>query len=294
MNLPREYISYSQIRLYQTCPKKYYYSYIENISTQINDKVFLGVVFHSVIEHYFKEKILGNDTNIETLAEIFTQKFDTLRKEQPVKWDCSVEETRKRGIAFVRYFVRNVAVNISPLMAEKELWVELPDSGIKLKGVLDLVETDLSITDFKTSTAKWSKSRIKSSYLQVVIYRYLFEQNFGKIIPQLKLRVLFGKNSTHIKHQELIVKPQDVDFNYSQMFEIINHVIESIQKGLFEKRDNFTCNFCEYKELCKNSAPVGIICPDVHHTPETGDSDIPIEERQSMDPADTSSMSKTA
>jgi len=49
MNLPKKYISYSQIRLYQSCPKKYYYTYIEKIPVPISDKVLLGIVFHSTI-----------------------------------------------------------------------------------------------------------------------------------------------------------------------------------------------------------------------------------------------------
>ena len=57
MNLPKEYISYSQIRLYQSCPKKYYYTYIEEKETPINDKIYLGIIFHSVVECYLREKI---------------------------------------------------------------------------------------------------------------------------------------------------------------------------------------------------------------------------------------------
>ncbi|MCP4221227.1 MAG: PD-(D/E)XK nuclease family protein, partial [bacterium] len=59
MDLPRGYISYSQIRTYQTCPKMYYYSYVERIKTPVNDKILLGIVFHAVVEYCLKEKING-------------------------------------------------------------------------------------------------------------------------------------------------------------------------------------------------------------------------------------------
>ncbi len=89
MELPRAYISYSQIRLYQTCPKKYYYSYIEAIKTPINDKIFLGIVFHAVVEHYLKEQISGNKLEKDALLEYYDKQFDEELKEL-----CLLEKSR--------------------------------------------------------------------------------------------------------------------------------------------------------------------------------------------------------
>jgi len=47
MDLPRGYISYSQINTYQNCPQKYFYSYIEEKDIPLNEKILLGIVFHS-------------------------------------------------------------------------------------------------------------------------------------------------------------------------------------------------------------------------------------------------------
>ena len=251
MELPREYISYSQIRLYQSCPRKYYYTYIENLALPINEKVFLGVVFHSVIEKYFSEKIKGTILPIENLTELFRKEFDFKSEKQEIRWEIPKDDTRKRGVAFVNYFLRQVAPVIDPLMVEKELWADLPDMDVKLKGVLDLVETDFSITDFKTTTAKWSKARIRASYLQVIIYRYLFEKNFGDVIKRLKFKIIYSKNASSIKHQEILIDPRDVDFDYNRMLEIIRFVVDNIKQGVFEKNENFSCGFCEYKDICK-------------------------------------------
>jgi len=251
MDLPREYISYSQIRLYQDCPKKYHFNYIENISLPVNEKVFLGVVFHSAIEHFFNEKTRGNILDVETFTDFFKKKFEELQGSIKVSWENSVSENRSRGVAFARYFARVIAPTIEPLMVEKELWAEIPGIDTRLRGVLDLVETDFSITDFKTTTAKWSKSRIQHSYLQVIMYRYLFEKSFGDVISSLKFKVIYAKSSNNIKHQELSIKPGDVDFDYSRMFEIIRFVIDNIKEGVFYKNEGYACNFCDYKSICK-------------------------------------------
>jgi CRISPR/Cas system-associated exonuclease Cas4 (RecB family) len=254
MDLPRGYISYSQIRLYQTCPQKYYYTYIKKVPVPVNDKVFLGVVFHSTIEYYFNEKIKGVDIPQESLVERFLETFAHKREQQEVAWEGPPEETLKRGKAFVKYFLRQVAPPIKPLMVEKELISDLPGTDVPLKGIIDLVETDFSITDFKTTTTRWAKAKIKGSYLQVVIYRYLFEKTYGDVISSLKFKIIYSKNPSNIKHQEITIKPKDLDSDYSKMFDVIKYVVENIRQGVFYKNENFVCNFCEYKDQCQKNS----------------------------------------
>lgn len=251
MALPREYISYSQIRLYQACPKKYYYTYVENISTPVNDKIFLGIVFHAVVEHYFKEKIEREEPSKHKLMAVFSEIFEKKQKQLEILWDHSEKETARRGKAFLEYFLREVSPDIKPMMVEKELIARVPGVDVPLKGVIDLIETDFSITDFKTTTAKWSKKRIKSAYLQVVIYRFLFEKNFGDVIKQLKFRILYSKSASMIRHQEVAIKARDLDPEYKQMFDIVKYVVENIQNGVFYKNENFSCGFCEHRGLCR-------------------------------------------
>ena len=252
MDLPKEYISYSQIRLYQTCPKKYYYTYIEEVKAPVNDKVFLGIVFHSIVEHYLKEKISNKAPAKEELVNFFEERFQEGQKRQEISWGAPEAEARKRGAAFVRHFLREMAPDIDPLMVEKELIVDLPDLDVKLKGVIDLVETDFSITDFKTTTAKWSKKRLKDSYLQMQIYKFLFEKSFGNVISYLRFRIIYAKQASNIKDQKLSVKASDLDT--SKMFDIIRYVVENIREGVFYKNENYTCGYCEFKDLCRGAA----------------------------------------
>lgn len=252
MNLPKEYISYSQIRLYQTCPKKFRFTYIDEIEKPVNDKVFLGTIFHSIVEYYLKEKISSREPGKEDLLVRFEEQFQKSQKEQTIMWDIPETETRKRGLAFIRHFLREIAPEINPLMVEKELVVELPELEVKLKGIIDLVETDFSITDFKTTTAKWSKNRIKESYLQMQIYRYIFEKSFGDVITHLRFRIIYSKGISGIKDQKISVKASDLDS--TKMLDIINYVVTNIRNGVFYKNENYTCSYCEFKDLCRKES----------------------------------------
>lgn len=251
MSLPRAYISYNQIRLYQNCPRQYYFSYIKEIKTPINDKVLLGIIFHATADYFLKKKISGSEISNEEILEYFSTKFRKTISDTDIKWDNSREDTKNRGFSFVKYFLKEIAPEINPIMTEKELEAEIPGSGIKLKGIIDLVEDDFSLTDFKTTTSKWSKERATKSFLQMHIYKYLFEKNLGDVISELKFSIIYSKNSTNIKHQKFSINAKDIDMN--KMFEIINFIIENINKGYFYKNESFICNFCDYKDICSKT-----------------------------------------
>ncbi len=248
MNLPKDYISYNQIRQYQTCPKKYHYSYIENLRLPINEKVYLGSVIHSVIEFVLKQKISGKLSDDKEIFEYYNQQFDNLQQANEICWDSSPAKNRDRGLSFIKYFLHEMADNIDPLMVEEELEVEIPELKIRLKGIIDLVEKNFSLTDFKTTTSRWSKDRAKSAFLQMVIYKHLFEKTYDNIGSELKLVVVYSKNKSGVRHQQFAIKSADADME--KMFDIIKFVSENISKGVFYKNQSYACNFCDFKAIC--------------------------------------------
>ncbi len=252
MPLPRGYISHSQIRTYKECPKKYYFAYIEGIQPPINEKVFLGEMFHAAIEEYFGRKISGSPPNEEEAADVFSSAFDSACLEREIHWQTPRRETRERGLAFLQYFMRHIAPAIQPLMVEKELSAEIPEIGVILKGVIDLVEEDFSITDFKTTTSRWSSSRANNSP-QMIIYKYLFDRSFGSVQASLKYEVLYAKNAGHIRHQTFVIVP--AADAVEKLLQLIGHVVENINGGVFYAIANPYCRYCEFHGLCRGKKP---------------------------------------
>jgi hypothetical protein len=87
--------------------------------------------------------------------------------------------------------------------------------------------------------------------MQMVIYKYLFEKSFGNVISQLKFRILYSKNASHIKNQ--LVTRNAADFDVEKMFNVINYVVENISGGVFYKNESFYCGFCEHLDICQKS-----------------------------------------
>ncbi len=249
MELPREYISYNQIRLYQDCPRRFYYHYIKEIKVPINEKTYVGVIFHKTIEEYFKRKIEGKVLSNENVKDLFSVFFDNEIRNSEVIWLTSIEKNKKRGFAFVNFFMKNIASNVSPLMVEKEISIYSPELDVKIMGIIDLIEKDFSITDFKTTTSKWSKSRVDKSYLQMMIYSYIIEKDLGFSPKELKFEILYSGKSNNIKHQRTVVVPTIVDEN--KMLSILKYIVNGIKSGNFYKNPSYLCNICEYRDICR-------------------------------------------
>jgi hypothetical protein len=152
----------------------------------------------------------------------------------------------------VSYFLEHLAPAMRPLMVEKELSAEVPGCGVVLKGVIDLVETDFSITDFKTSSSRWSPGRARNS-LQMTIYKYLFDQNFGHVHAALKYEILYARKPAAVRHQSLPVCPGPEEIRC--MLELAGHVAENIAANVFYPNRGHFCAHCPFAGPCRETQP---------------------------------------
>ncbi len=251
MTLPREYISHNQLRLFRDCPQRYAYAYIDRIPTRLSDKLFLGIVFHSLADEILRRRISAPEMTLEESCDLFADRFRDFQKDKDIHWLEPMGKVRDRGRAFVRHFAQQVAPTLRPIMTEKELTTSIP-GGPVLKGVVDLVEDDFSISDFKTTTARWPASRARNP-LQMLIYRYLFRQTFGTQAPFMRYLILYGKTDHHVRHQVLDVIAGSEGETW--MLEVIGHVCAQIERGHFPRQPGFGCRFCEYAIRCPRQSP---------------------------------------
>lgn len=251
MPLPREYLSHNQVKLYIDCPQKYFFAYVEEIPPIISEKVYLGVAVHATLEHYFNARIAGRTLSLDIVLDVFRDTFTNLQHEKQIRWNTPAAPTRERGIAILRHFLLHLGPQMKPLMTEKELVVDVPGSDFQLKGVIDLVEEDFTLTDFKTASAKWSPKKAKKS-LQMYIYHFLFERAFGAPPSGLKFEVFHARNAKTVHHQTLPIVPEATDIE--AMLTIVRHVAENIRNGVFYRREHHLCPYCEYRDLCREKS----------------------------------------
>lgn len=250
MPLPREYLSYNQIRIYIECPKKYSFLYIDEKTPPLNDRVLVGLSFHAAVEFFFRRRINGDEASLIELEEEFFRHFISLQENRVLEWKIPRTQVESRGKAFIRCFHDEIAPGMKPLICEREFSAVLPGSGIMLKGIIDLVEEDFTIIDFKTSGRKWSQNKAQRS-LQMVIYKYLLEQVYGPVFHRIRYEILFGKTSSNVRRQSIIMTPGDEE--EKRMIEIVTHIADLIQRGVFTANINYQCKWCDFKKNCINA-----------------------------------------
>jgi hypothetical protein len=225
---------------------------VQEVPFRRNEKIVLGEVFHATLQEHFTRQINGcRPADAETVA-FFSDAFDRLAAREDIDWQVPRCETRARGVAMVKYFLDHLAPDMRPLMVEKELSAELPGSGVVLKGVIDLVETDFSITDFKTTTSRWSPGRARNS-LQMTIYKYLFDHHFGHVHAALKYEVLYARKPESVRHQSLPVSPGPEEIR--RLLELVGHVAENIAAAVFHPNRGPFCAHCPFVGPCRENQP---------------------------------------
>lgn len=252
MPLPREYLSYNQIRIYIECPKKYSFLYIDEKIPPLNDRVLVGLSFHAAVEFFFTGRMSGAAPALAELEEEFSRHFNSLQENRELLWKSPRSQAESRGRAFIRCFHDEIAPYMKPLMCESEYSARLPESDITLKGIIDLVEEDFTIVDFKTAVRKWSQNKAQRS-LQMVIYKYLLEQVHGPVFNRIRYEILFGKTASNVRRQSIVMTPGEEE--EKKMIEIVTHIADLILRGTFPANVNHQCRWCDFKKICIDATP---------------------------------------
>ena len=73
----RDYVSWSQINAYRSCPLRYYYRYIEQLPEQtVSSALVFGSAIHGAIEFWFRERFAGNpDPDLDMLLDAYQMEW---------------------------------------------------------------------------------------------------------------------------------------------------------------------------------------------------------------------------
>ncbi len=248
-----EHLSASQINLYIQCSLKYRYQYVDQIPKPFKPSgLAFGSVMHSAIEWFHKERLKKKEVSLERLLKIFetdwfSQKVDTKIQFKDGEDEMKLLLTGKEMLGI--YFH-------SPLNEIKGAEVPFhvpfinPSTGeemdIQLEGIIDLIEADDVVVEFKTSSRSMDPGSL-NDYLQLTTYSYAYNVLFGKEPQMLKI-VNFVKARTP---KMVILETSREKRDYERLFYIAKEVLRGINSGFFFPRPSFICKECEYYDLCK-------------------------------------------
>ena len=251
----RDYISFSAIRTYQQCPLRYFFRYVAGIPEEtISASLVFGSATHRAIEHHFRKLLETNSpANQEELLEAY--RLEWLQQSLPVRFSkdeqaASFDDLAKRMLA--AFSASDLSRPAGKIVAvEESLRGEIIPGLPDLLGKVDLiVETpsELQITDWKTSRAKYSTDQVEESGAQLLLYGELAKD----FAPGKQLRLQFG----------VLTKTKEVSFDVHSVpvekaeLDRTKRVVERVWRAIqaehfFPAPSQMNCPGCPYREPCR-------------------------------------------
>jgi putative RecB family exonuclease len=252
----RDYVSWSAVSTFRTCPLKYKFRYIDGLPEEsVSAALVFGTGIHTAIEQHFQAILAGEEQpGLEKL--MFAYRSAWLLHE-PDSVQFGAKETRETlndlASRMLKAFLASNQACVSGrvLGVEEEIRGTLVDGVPDLYGRVDLLTEDadmLTITDIKTSRSRWSPEQVEDSGEQLLLYSKLASE----IAPGKKIAtrflVLTKTKDPVIEEHIREIEPTRVRRTIAG----VERVWRAIESGVFYPAPSvMACSGCGYREACK-------------------------------------------
>jgi putative RecB family exonuclease len=251
----RDYLSFSAISTYRSCPLRYYFRYVAGLPEEtVSSSLVFGAAIHRAIEHHFRELLAGNPP--VTLADLMAH----YRAEWETRATTVIGYGAEQRSALNHLATRMLdAFSKHPLALppgqilaiEEEARGKLVPGTPDLLGRIDLIwETaeELVISDWKTSRSRWSEDQVLDAAEQLLLYSELVKDFApGKQI-RIEFVVLTKTKDISIERHWFAVMPAQVE----RTKRIISRVWQAIAAGHFYPAPSpMNCGGCPFREPCR-------------------------------------------
>jgi putative RecB family exonuclease len=252
----RDYLSWSAISTFRTCPLKYWFRYVAGMPEEtVSSALVFGTGIHAAIESFYRAELAGEaKPDVEQL--LFAYRSAWLPQD-PEAIQFGTSETRASLDALatktLAAFLKSPAASVQGrvLGVEEEIRGTFVEGVPDLYGRIDLVTEDddqLVLTDFKTSRGKWSTEQADDASEQLVLYSKLA----GELAPGKKLVTRFlvlTKTKEPVIEEHLgEVRPDRV----ARAVTSVERVWRAISAGNFYPAPSVVgCASCGYRQACE-------------------------------------------
>lgn len=247
----RRVYSVSQIKTYQLCPKKYYYSYICRLPQEPKHFFSFGTTMHQVFEllmPLFEEGTQSREDIIMQGLHLLSMHWRSLGYQSVVQ-EREYFQKALRGIEdFVDTEIKRRKEGITNESQEEEFIVEVGEKKYPILGYIDridnLKDNNLTIIDYKTSKSMPYMSQIRED-LQLYTYALATKQIKGKYPKSMALWFVIHNRIAQVEFKEEVM---------NKVEEQLIEGIEQIESNNFEATPSyFGCTYCDFKDICKDS-----------------------------------------
>jgi putative RecB family exonuclease len=252
----RDYISWSAISTFRTCPLKYKFRYVDRLSEEsVSSALVFGTGIHTAVEQHY-QALLSGDPKPDIERLMFAYRSAWLPHD-PDAIQFGSTETRASldalAARMLTAFLNSPAASVSGrvLGVEEEIRGMLVKGMPDLYGRVDLLTEDsesLVVTDIKTSRSKWSAEQVEDSGEQLLLYSHLASEiSPGKKIAT-RFLVLTKTKEPVIEQHVREVNPTAVKRTLAS----VERVWRAIESGVFYPAPStMNCSGCGYRAACR-------------------------------------------
>jgi putative RecB family exonuclease len=252
----RDYISWSAISTFRSCPLKYWFRYVAGLPEEsVSSALVFGTGIHTAVEQHYQAILSGEEKpDVERLMFAYRSAW---LPHDPDAISFGSTETRvsldslagKMLTAFLKS--RAASVRGRVLGVEEEVRGMLVEGVPDLYGRVDLLVEDsdsLVITDIKTSRGNWSQEQVDDSGEQLLLYSHLASEiSPGKRVAT-RFLVLTKTKEPVVEEHVREVEPENVKRTLAG----VERVWRAIESGVFYPAPStMNCSSCGYRAACR-------------------------------------------
>lgn len=250
--------SHSRIETFKTCPKKFYYQYIEKpeIEEKTGIEAFLGSMVHLVLEKLYKDLKFTKLNSLEELLDYYDKEWNNNynSKIEIVKEEYTQSHYKSMGVRFITEYYNKY----KPFDTGKTLGLEmqvdlkfLDDSGsiYQLLGYIDrltmITEEHFEIHDYKTNAQTKTQEELDKDN-QLALYTIAIKKMYPSV-KKIDLVWHFLESGLEMRSKRT---DSDLENLKKEIIESIKEIEKKIETNDFPAKESALCNWCNYKEIC--------------------------------------------
>jgi RecB family exonuclease len=176
-------LSPSQVRAFMDCPARWWYKYGLGLPDPEGSSLVRGIVVHRMAEIFLRAKFAGAAPEGDDLAGVFDQVWEETSAEGSFQPGEDLDKLKAQTAQLARMYLDEVAPEIEPALIGGQPAIEMAVSGqiggVKVRGILDLVDARGCIRDVKTAARK--PSCVAPDYaLQIATYAEIAPEVTGE------------------------------------------------------------------------------------------------------------------
>lgn len=247
-----DYLSPSSVKSYLSCSLRFFFERVAQIRKPTTIALHVGKAIHTTLQSFNLARWRREDSSEATMETAFSSHFQELEKlEGPV--DYADEETRQKVFSCAwntvkAYMDSDEVSSQMPLGVEVGMSATIPGLSVPVRGVIDLVQHDLTAVDYKSTSAKPDNGHAAFDHeLQLVTYQMMIEEATGDTPPSLDLIYLVKTKTPQVIR---VKTPPANEQRKQRVADLYKIAYEGITTERFHPQPGMQCPWCQYGKEC--------------------------------------------